>query len=90
MKKGSLDLEPLMTTVVLDQTTIQKLVVTLTTVEVRDEEGNVVGHFSPKIRPEDVDQFESPFSDEEIERRSKNAVGRPLAEILSDLRKLRP
>jgi len=78
-----------MTTVVLDPITIDKLVVTMTGVEVSDETGNIVGLFLPKIRPEDVDQYESPLSEAELQLRARDKSGRPLADILTDLRKLR-
>jgi hypothetical protein len=68
----------------------KKLVGSLSSVEIRDDEGNVAGLILPKIRPEDVDQYESPISDEEVQRRLQAGGGRPLSEILSDLRKLRP
>ena len=55
-------------------------------IEVRDHQGKVIGFFHPAITPADVEQYECPASEEELLRRSRDLVGRPLSGILDDLR----
>ena len=76
-----------MSFLVLDQSAIEKLKAVATMVEVRDEQGTLVGHFHPAVTPETVDQYECPLSEEELRRRAQEGGGRPLADILDDLRK---
>ena len=59
-------------------------------VEVRDERGQVLGHFIPYLTPEARDFYDHPekyFDLEECERiaATEHGQGRPLAEILRDL-----
>ncbi len=58
-------------------------------VEVRDEQGRVLGHFVPYVTPQARDVYEHPekyFDLAEAERASaEKDQGRPLAEILRDL-----
>ena len=59
-------------------------------VEVRDEEGRVLGHFLPDLTPETRDVYEHPekyFDLAEIERieREERGQGRPLAELWKEL-----
>jgi hypothetical protein len=59
-------------------------------VEVRDEQGRVLGHFVPYVTPQARDVYEHPekyFNPEETRRRiaAEHGQGRPLAEILRDL-----
>jgi hypothetical protein len=56
-------------------------------VEICDQSGQTLGYFHPAVKPGDYAAagIESPFSDEEIERRRQDFSGRPLAEILRDL-----
>jgi hypothetical protein len=75
-----------MSVLVLDQFTIEKLKAVVVGVEVRDERGNLVGYFQPAASPEAVDQYECPASEDELLRRACKGGGRPLADILSDLR----
>jgi hypothetical protein len=51
--------------------------------ELRDEEGHVLGHFTPALRPVDVDESlkSCPVSAEELERRGQVIEGRTLPEI---------
>ena len=76
-----------MTILVLDSSVIQKLKAVATMVEVRDEQGTLVGHFHPAVTPETVDQYECPLSEGELRRIASKGGGRPLADILDDLRK---
>jgi hypothetical protein len=75
-----------MSTLVFDQSTVEKLKAVVVGAEVRDEQGALIGYFHPAIRPETVAQYECPVSEEELERRSREGGGRPLADILNDLR----
>jgi hypothetical protein len=75
-----------MSIVVLDQASIEKLTAVAVAAEVRDERGTLVGYFHPVVSPETVDQYECPLSEEELHRRASAGGGRPLADILSDLR----
>ena len=52
--------------------------------ELCDQSGRTIGFFQPTPPPGTLKEL-SPFSDEEIEERSKQSSGRPLSEILSDL-----
>ena len=74
-----------MPVVVLDQATIDKLFVAAK-VEVRDERGVLYGYFEPVVSPETVGQYECPLSEEELDRIEREGGGRPLADILRDLR----
>jgi hypothetical protein len=55
--------------------------------ELRDETGNVYGHFVPRFRPADFDELVKtcPFTDEELEQFGKEPGGRTLAEIWKSL-----
>ncbi|MBU4273956.1 MAG: hypothetical protein KKE86_04935 [Planctomycetes bacterium] len=76
-----------MSILVFDQSTIDKLKTVAVGAEVRDEHGTLVGFFRPAVTPESVDQYECPVGEEELLRRSREGGGRPLADILGDLRK---
>jgi len=73
--------------VVLDQSAIEKLKSRPEGVQVRDEQGTLVGYFHPAVSPDAVDQYECPLSEEELFRRAREGGGRPLADILCDLTK---
>ena len=73
-----------MSILVVDQSTIDKLKTVAVGAEVRDEQGTLIGDFGA---PETVDQYEGPVGEEELLRRSREGGGRPLADILGDLRK---
>jgi hypothetical protein len=75
-----------MSVLVFDQSTIEKLKTVVVGAEVRDQQGALVGYFHPAVSPETVDQYECPVSEEELLRRASKGGGRPLADILSDLR----
>jgi hypothetical protein len=53
--------------------------------EVCDESGQTLGYFHPIIESSG-EKITSPYSDEEIEELRKQRTGRPLTEILKDLR----
>jgi hypothetical protein len=60
-------------------------------VEVRDEQGRILGHFMPYLTPEARDFYEHPekyFDMQEIERieREERGTGRPLAEFWESMR----
>ena len=76
-----------MSVLVFDQHTVAMLkTVVGDSAEIRDERGILWGYFRPVVSPETVEQYECPVSEEELERRSREGGGRPLADILSDLR----
>jgi len=54
-------------------------------VELCDESGYVVGYFTPAADRSIYKDVQSPTSDEELDRRSRQGGGRPLREILDDL-----
>jgi hypothetical protein len=77
-----------MTKITIDAATVAKLKDAREMVELRDEAGRIVGHFLPGP-PRDADgNIIVPFSEEELERRSRESGGRPLKEIFDDLPKL--
>jgi len=57
-------------------------------VEFCDESGKTLGYFHPLIDPAAAEAkgLECPFSREELERRRGKRTGRPLKDILKDLR----
>ncbi len=76
-----------MPSLILEQSTIDKLKTVEVGIEVRDRQGKLIGFFHPAITPADVDQYECPVSEEELLQRARDRGGRPLACILDDLRK---
>jgi hypothetical protein len=75
-----------MSILVHDQSVIDQLKTVVVSADVRDAQGALLGYFQPAITPDSVDQYECPYSEEELRRRANEGGGRPLAEILSDLR----
>lgn len=78
-----------MSTVVIDAATAAKFEDQTEEVEVRTMDGRLVGLFTP-IRegtPEEYAWAQSQITDEEIEESRKSGPGRPLADILADLRR---
>jgi len=75
-----------MSYVVIDRNTRQKLLNLTEPAELRDEEGQVLGHFIPP-RPDIItaEEGECPYSDAEIEQLRQQTGGRPLREIWKDL-----
>jgi hypothetical protein len=76
-----------MTTLVLDQTAIERLRSVAVGVEIRDQQGALIGYYRPAVTPTDVDQYECPIATDELARRERQGGGRPLARILADLGK---
>lgn len=76
----------MMSVVILDPSAIDKLKAVTACVQLRDEQDTLIGYFQPAVNPGDVDQYECPTSEEELLRRARQAGGRPLGDILSDLR----
>lgn len=72
--------------VTLDPATIAKLHNLTERLELRDESGRVVGYFHPAKHTCPPDFYEPPITREEVERLVNEPGGRPLAEILADLR----
>ena len=72
-----------MNSLVLNSDAISKLKSTATGTEIRDVNGNLIGRFLPVLDPNDVDQFECPVGDDEIQRRAASGGGRPLRGILN-------
>jgi hypothetical protein len=78
-----------MSTVLIDALTAAKLSEPNATVEVRTEDGKLVGVFTPRreATAEDYAWARQQFTAEEIEASRKSGPGRPLADIMTDLRK---
>ncbi len=55
--------------------------------ELCDESGRVLGRFTPAANPAMYQGVESPSGEEELQRRSQQGGGRPLADILGDLQR---
>ena len=76
-----------MTRIVLDPQMRAKLNGLREPVEFCDEEGHVLGHYSPVADRALYDSVKVPFTDEELDRFEQEPGGRSLAEILADLEK---
>lgn len=80
-----------MTQVVFDSQTLAKFTVLHDSVEVCDETGRLVGFFRPAIPAAEAKKMaaESPLSETELQAMwGAERTGRPLAEILRELRPL--
>jgi hypothetical protein len=55
--------------------------------ELCDESGRLLGYFNPVVDPSMYESVDSQVSAEELDRRSREGGGRPLADILADLEK---
>ncbi len=55
--------------------------------ELCDESGRVLGHFTPAVDHAIYEGVESPNGEEELQRRSQQGGGRPLRDILGDLQR---
>jgi len=69
-----------------DPTLLAQFKATTGVVEIRDPAGNVIGQFETTGDGKLPPGVKSPFSDEELAQFRKERTGRPLAEILRDLR----
>ena len=74
-----------MTRIALPDDAISKLRAATDSVEICTNSGDVVGTYWPKQDLSEYD-LECPTSPEELSRRSREESGRPLADILRDLR----
>ena len=71
----------------IDEATVAKLGSLDKRLEICDETGRLLGYFTPATDPDLYDGVDSPLSKEELIRRSHEGGGRPLADILADLKK---
>jgi hypothetical protein len=77
-----------MTTLILDTDLRNRLNNLTGLVELHDEEGRIVGYFSPLSGNGGMyEDLDIPVAEEEIERLRNQPRGRPLADILADLEK---
>lgn len=72
--------------IVVDDALVAKLTGHDSKVELCDGAGRIVGQFIPMSGASDPKGLECPFSDEELDRRSREGSERPLEDILRDLR----
>jgi hypothetical protein len=74
-----------MNRIVLDAGTVGELDQQQQVAALCDAKGRVVGYFSPALDPADYQGVDSPASEEELDRRSREGGGRTLSEIMADL-----
>ncbi len=74
-----------MSELIVDSVTENKLREINEPVEIRDEAGELIGYFTPRVDHRLYESVEVPISDEELRRRDQKRGGRTLAEILADL-----
>jgi hypothetical protein len=74
-----------MSELIVDSGTLSKLRQVNERVEIRDQAGELIGYFTPKMDRRLYDSVEVPVSEEELRRRALKGGGRTLAEILADL-----
>jgi hypothetical protein len=77
-----------MTDITLSDDAIRSLMSAGYGAEVRDSHGQVVGFFYPNLAAAELENFDCPYSKEELNQREAVAGGRSLSEILDDLRKI--
>lgn len=76
-----------MTTLILDAGTLSRLSNLSDVTEIRDESGQVLGYFHPLGKTAGNEAVHrSPFTDEELRERQRQRAGRPLSEVLANLR----
>jgi hypothetical protein len=80
-----------MTVLTADELWLSRLRGVIEPVEIRDPSGKLLGHYTPALTPEEVarrTKIKSLFDLEEAERTlaTQRDQGRPLADILRDLR----
>jgi len=78
-----------MSTVLVDASTAARLSEPKSKVEVRTEDGKLIGDFTPRreATPEDYEWAMKNITKEEIKASLASGPGRPLSEILADLRR---
>lgn len=77
-----------MTRVTLDNETVVKLHNLRENLEVCDEAGRLLGYFVPTEDKAMYAEVDAQVSDAELDRREAEEEGRPLAEILHDLKEM--
>jgi hypothetical protein len=78
-----------MSTVLIDSATAARLTGAQTTVEVRTEDGKLVGTFTPRREATEADYEWAmrEVTEEEIEASLRSGPGRPFADVIADLRR---
>ncbi len=78
-----------MTRVTVDSTTSAQLSGYVGSVELCDDAGHTLGYFQPVLPAAQAERIlaECPLSETELRRRRQVRTGRPLTEILGDLRR---
>jgi hypothetical protein len=74
-----------MSELTVDSATLTKLRQVHERVEIRDEAGELIGYFMPRVDRLLYKSVEIPISEEELRRRVQKGGGRTLVEILADL-----
>jgi hypothetical protein len=74
-----------MSELIVDSATLGKLREVSECVEIRDEGGELIGYFTPRVDRRLYEVSEIPGGGEEVRRRALKGGGRSLAEILADL-----
>ena len=77
-----------MTRVTLDSETVAKLHNLQENLEVCDEAGRLLGYFVPTEDKAMYANVDAQVSEAELDRREAEEVGRPLAEIIQDLKEM--
>jgi hypothetical protein len=70
---------------IFDSATLNKLRQIHERLEIRDESGELLGYFMPRVDRSLYESVEVPVTEEELRRRAQKGGGRTLAEILADL-----
>jgi hypothetical protein len=73
-----------MTQLTVDATTGSQFAAAQDRAEISDQAGRLLGYFVPA--PDDYDAPECPLTNEELDQIEREGGGRPLSEILADLR----
>jgi ATP-dependent RNA circularization protein (DNA/RNA ligase family) len=74
-----------MSELTVDLATSTKLRQVRERVEIRDQAGELIGYFMPRVDRLLYESVEIPISEEELRRRAQKGGGRTLVEILADL-----
>lgn len=77
--------ECIMNRIVVDRSFVNQLGVQAEIAALYDPAGHILGYFTPAAGTSEYEGVDSPASDEEIERRSREGGGRTLTEIMADL-----
>jgi hypothetical protein len=70
---------------IFDSVTLEKLRHVNERMEIRDQKGELIGYFSPRIDRSLYDSVDIPVDDDELRRRAQKGDGRTLTEILAEL-----